>query len=566
MTFEDHIRPSGMIGQLLGGGRYRIVRPLGEGGMGAVFEAEHLWTHRRVAIKLLLGHLATDPAVMQRFLREARAATALRHPNIVEVLDMGEEDGRLFMVQELLQGRSLAEELAQHTRLPPQAALDYLLPVMGALVHAHQQGIFHRDIKPDNIFLARERSGVVPKVIDFGIAKIRVQDDAIRTATGSVMGTPAYMAPEQVMGTGVDERMDVWAVGAVLFELLSGQLPFDGPSASAMMVRIVTEQAPALERVAPWVPRPLGACVDRALQRDRDARHPSMRAFLAALLDCPAQVPELDGAHLRTLADRSISGEQTAPQRARVRDTMDNATTLPTPHGRDVLGHAHTVDVTADDPTGVLDTDDPTRVLETDEPTGVVPTRGGPVGVVPMPTMERGGAPVARTLDPVAAGNMPTIVAPRSRTPQMALAVVVAVVMVAVGMLGLRGQRTVSAPVVASTPAVVPPPAIVVAPVPAAPMPTAPVVTAPVVAAPVVAAPVVAAPMVAAAVPVLAAPVAEPAVAVAVDAGVLPREVAVAPTPTPTRRVVIRRVRPARAGGNGLVCTASGCVPAAPDF
>jgi len=331
----DDAHPSDLVGRTIGE-RYVLVRHLGGGGMGAVYEARHQWTGRRVALKLLHPQHQLDATLMQRFVREAQAATAIQHPNIVDVLDMGQDQGLLYMVQELLDGCDLAAELEARGRLTPQEALDLIFPVMGALVAAHQRAILHRDIKPENIFLARTKAGVVPKVIDFGIAKVlEGRQDGLRTGTGRIIGTPAYMAPEQVRGdVRVDARVDVWAVGVVLFQMLSGQLPFDGATVNLVMLRIMTTAAPRLCDVAPDVPAAIGACVDRALVADRDARYPSMRAFLAALLDCPDRVSGLDAEGLR---DRAA--QATLP------DVVDPASEAPTPpRDRTGLGAAELFD------------------------------------------------------------------------------------------------------------------------------------------------------------------------------------------------------------------------------
>ncbi|MEZ4406345.1 MAG: serine/threonine-protein kinase [Polyangiales bacterium] len=194
------------------GGKYRILRPLGSGAWGTVYEAEHGWTHQRVALKLLRPEHSSNREVALRFIAEARAASRVSHPSVVRVLDVGEDadTGALYIVQDLLEGFDLGRMLDREKRLAPHDALDILLPAMGALVALHRAGVVHRDLKPSNLFLARHpERGLVPTVIDFGVARLIDGSGSIRTLTGE-LGTPEYMAPEQVRGeTDVDHRADV---------------------------------------------------------------------------------------------------------------------------------------------------------------------------------------------------------------------------------------------------------------------------------------------------------------------------------------------------------------------
>ncbi len=250
------------------GGKFVLLRRIGEGGVGVVFEAEDTWIGRRVAIKVLHAHLAERTDVLARFRREARAAATIHHPNIAAVFEIGQRrDGSLYIVQELIEGDTLREHIEQHGRLTPAAALEILVPIMGALAAAHRAGIVHRDIKPENILLTRSAEGeLVPKLIDFGVAKMAPTGDHLRTMTGTVVGTPAYMSPEQASGLlEADARTDVWAMGAMLFELLSGSCPYEGPTAPVILARILSEPVPRLSARAPDVPVELSAIVQRAL-------------------------------------------------------------------------------------------------------------------------------------------------------------------------------------------------------------------------------------------------------------------------------------------------------------
>lgn len=267
-------------------GRYSLVRELGVGGVGRVWEALHAHTGRCVALKTLRPELANEPRWAQRFLREARAVARIRHPNVVEVLDMRAGDAP-FIVYELLEGEGLDARLAAapEGRLDVDAALCVMVPVAAALAAAHAEGIVHRDLKPSNVFLSRDARGdEVPKVIDFGLAK-HARDDVTVTTSDVVVGTPAYMSPEQARSEpDVDHQADVWSFGATLYECLAGVLPVDGPNANAVLGRLLREEVRPLRVVAPDVPDDVAAVVDRCLLRDRAQRFGAMRDVVDALM------------------------------------------------------------------------------------------------------------------------------------------------------------------------------------------------------------------------------------------------------------------------------------------
>ena len=270
----------------LAGARFVLLQEIGRGAMGTVFEARHDELGHRVAIKALHPHVAQSPNVIWRFKREAQITASLRHPNIVSVFDVGQEvDSTYFLVEELLEGVSLRRLLQQRGRLDLGEALDHLVPIMGALVAAHQRGIVHRDVKPENIFLAQSRSGaVVPKLIDFGLAKVAPEKGELETQIGVVLGTPSYMSPEQALGQRVDARTDVWSVGVVLFECLSGERPFHADKGAAAAVRVATVDQRLHARLALHVPAELANIVHRALTRNLARRCPSMLDFLTAVV------------------------------------------------------------------------------------------------------------------------------------------------------------------------------------------------------------------------------------------------------------------------------------------
>ena len=301
------LRPGTVVG-----GKFVLLRRIGEGGVGVVFEAEDTWIGRRVAIKVLHAHLADRTDVLARFRREARAAATIHHPNIVAVFEVGQRhDGSFFIVQELIDGETLREHMDRQGRFTPAAALEILVPIMGALASAHRAGIVHRDIKPENILLTRSAEGeIVPKLIDFGVAKMAMSGDRT-TLSGTLVGTPAYMSPEQAGGLlEADARTDVWAIGSVLFEMLSGGCAYQGPSGPIILARILSEAVPSLADRAPDVPADIVNIVGHALERDAGARFPTMGAFLEAVLEFAKKPdPTLPRRHAKSIPPARIEPE-----------------------------------------------------------------------------------------------------------------------------------------------------------------------------------------------------------------------------------------------------------------
>jgi serine/threonine-protein kinase len=270
-------------------GKYRIDRLLGIGGMAAVFEATHR-NGSRVALKVLHPELARLPEIRTRFLREGYVANRIGHSGVARVIDDDDDEvqGTVFLVVELLSGESLETRRERFGgRLPLAEVLQHCDAVLDVLAAAHDQGIVHRDVKPDNVF--RTTSGEL-KVLDFGIA--RLLDGTGATGSGQLLGTPAFMAPEQANGRvrEIDGRTDVWSVGAMLFSLASGQYVHEAPTSTELLVYAATQPARPIESVAPWIGRDVAAVVNRALAFDRAARWPDARSMQAALRATPGFV------------------------------------------------------------------------------------------------------------------------------------------------------------------------------------------------------------------------------------------------------------------------------------
>jgi serine/threonine-protein kinase len=275
--------------------KWRIDALLGVGGMATVYAATHR-NGKRVAVKMLHPELSRDPSVRERFVREGYVANRVGKGAVTVDDDDVAEDGAAFLVMELLEGETLEgrRERSPTGRLPAREVATFADQVLDTLASAHALGVVHRDLKPENIFLTSE--GIV-KILDFGIARLR-EGDASKsaTATGTVMGTPAYLPPEQARGEwkNVDGRTDLWAVGATMFALLAGRCVHEGENINLLLLAAMTQPAPPLRSVAPFVSEELAAIVDRALLRERDARYPDARAMQGALHSILGRLPYAD--------------------------------------------------------------------------------------------------------------------------------------------------------------------------------------------------------------------------------------------------------------------------------
>lgn len=265
-------------------GKYALTRELGSGAAGVVYEGEHLLVGKRVALKLLRPELARNTALSRRFVAEARAAARIAHANVVDIFDLGvARDGTCYLVMELLGGETLQEILDQRGALPASYACELMLQVLAGLGAAHAEGIVHRDLKPANVMVTHPRPDrPLAKVLDFGIAK-GVLDPALADEAGIVLGTPLYMAPEQALGLEVDARADLYSAAAILYELLSGTVPFAGATPDRVLAEVVAGPRRPLGDAAPWLPPRLVEVIEAALARDPQARPASAADFAAAL-------------------------------------------------------------------------------------------------------------------------------------------------------------------------------------------------------------------------------------------------------------------------------------------
>lgn len=297
---------SKLIGKVLDG-KYRLTKLIGKGGMGSVYEAEHEVISRRVAVKMLNPEYADESDVAERFVREAKAASAIGHPNIIDIQDVGEHEGATYIVMELLEGTSLSSLIKSKGRLEPAHVVSIARQVADGLEAAHSKGIVHRDLKADNVFLTYDpRLGEQVKILDFGISKVMEKDGTDLTQTGAVMGTPHYMAPEQVRGEkDVDARIDVWALGVMIYQMLTGMFPFPGSKTPEVLVRILTEPMAGLE--LPDLPDEMMEVVERALEKDRKTRFQSVAELRKALEPLEGSSPEMPPDAVKMGLDETVA-------------------------------------------------------------------------------------------------------------------------------------------------------------------------------------------------------------------------------------------------------------------
>jgi len=266
--------------------RYRITSKVGGGGMGQVYKAEHVRMRRTCAIKVLRGALTDDPEAIQRFQREAENASQISHPNVAQIYDFGEHERLVYLAMEFIEGESLADLLGRQPAVHPDVAADIISQAAAALDAAHARGVMHRDVKPDNIMLAKHPDGTyLVKLVDFGIAREMTREEQRVTRTGLVIGTPEYMSPEQLSGEAIDARSDLYALALVAFQALTGQQAFPSTSSKQNLILRLTSRPRTLAEVradVPW-PADLQGVFDRALAPDPGDRYASTGAFADAL-------------------------------------------------------------------------------------------------------------------------------------------------------------------------------------------------------------------------------------------------------------------------------------------
>jgi len=295
-------------------GKYRLNRMIGTGGMASVWSATNIFTEREFAIKFMLPQMARTPEAARRFLLEAKVSARINHPNIIEVIDVGQaEDGSLFLVMELLTGQSL--DVAIRRQSPPMRVADFVIILRDcarALAAAHKSGVIHRDLKPTNIFLHKDRDGHgIAKILDFGVSKILEEEkNTALTVAGTVLGSPLYMSPEQAMGAaGIDGRTDIFAFGSIMFEALTGTRAYDAPNFNALIVTIATQQPRSIDVAASHLPESLRSIVRDCMVTDKNKRLASFDVIADRL---QATLAELEPSNLR-LPSEAGSGPPSDP-------------------------------------------------------------------------------------------------------------------------------------------------------------------------------------------------------------------------------------------------------------
>ena len=327
-------------------GKYRVERVLGIGGMGVVVAATHVELDQKVAIKFVLPAAVNDEGLLERFLREARAAVRLKSEHVAKVLDVGKmESGAPYMVMEYLEGCDLAQLLAKDGPLHVDTAADYIVQACEAVAEAHSQGIIHRDIKPQNLFLTKRVGGSsLVKVLDFGVSKVSIAGVVNLTQTMTVMGSPLYMSPEQMRSArSVDPRSDIWALGVVLYELLSGKTPFHAESMPELCLKVVTETPVPIDELRPDVPQAMAAVVMRCLEKEPDKRF-NDAADLASALESfvtPASRISIERARMVMSGMRRTVSSASMPKAAPVRVFSDSGRPITAPGAAAAVGLGH---------------------------------------------------------------------------------------------------------------------------------------------------------------------------------------------------------------------------------
>src|SRR5688572_6522527 len=336
-------------------GRYKIIRKLGEGGMGEVYAAEHVHIEKRFAIKLLRPEIVSNAEAVQRFRQEARSSSSIGHRNIIAIEDFGQlPDGRIYMCMELLNGAALNDLIQQPQ--PVERLLNILIQTGHGLAAAHAKNIVHRDMKPENVFVTIDANNQdIPKLLDFGIAKVAGNDGQNNlTRTGTIFGTPFYMAPEQALGNPVDARTDIYAIGVIMYEVFAGSLPFQGESFMGILTQhITTEPEPVAQRAAKanrHLPPGLADVITRCMQKNPAQRFGTMDELVNALVAIyrgvagPGMSTYMEAFPVSARMNAPTPGPMTGPMSGMVPTAAPNTATIaaqqPPPHGYVPHGHA----------------------------------------------------------------------------------------------------------------------------------------------------------------------------------------------------------------------------------
>jgi serine/threonine-protein kinase len=293
----------GRLGTRLGG--YLVVARVADGAMGRVYEGRHPETKARVAVKVLHPQVARDRVCVERFKREYESSIELNHPHVVRVLEFGETpDGSYFLTMEYLEGEELGQVLGRGNPLPPARIVRVLSQMALALEHAHSFGFIHRDLKPDNIFLCRTPAGDDVRLLDFGSVKLQVDLGAKLTAVGTTVGSPYYMSPEQALGrSDVDQRTDVFAVGAILYEMITDKIAFEAPNVAKILMRIMKDEPPPPSGINPSCPASMDPVVTKALRKSKDERYASVSGLADAVIAAYGLSGEIDTWAVRPQAE-----------------------------------------------------------------------------------------------------------------------------------------------------------------------------------------------------------------------------------------------------------------------
>ncbi len=322
---DDLIAAQALAGRVVGG-RFQLISVLGKGGMGVVYEAVHVATRKRAAVKVIIGSSNTPKEMLARFTREAQATGSLNSEHIVQIFDTGTDEPTRhpYIAMELLVGETLSSLSKRLGPLPPDVALRLVAHILLGLAKAHDAGVVHRDIKPANVFVVQTDTGdCVAKILDFGIAKVLGREANLIdgenttggiTATGMFLGSPRYMAPEQMLNRGVDHRADLWSAGAVLCQLLTGRVPFDGiDSIAELVIAVCNSDPPDVTTLAPWTPPPVAAIVRRSLQNLPDRRFSSAREMLEEVRAIVGDSLNISAKQVVSLGQEAASPRPSAP-------------------------------------------------------------------------------------------------------------------------------------------------------------------------------------------------------------------------------------------------------------